>query len=124
MISKFRAWNKKTKEWTYFDVPSDFFFDGCTTNIDDFENWCEFTGLKDKNEKEIYKGDIIKNANGIYMKIYWNELAAGFWQTTCSKKNVQEKGYEWNPARNTRMDLSMNEKEIIGDIYQNPELIK
>ena len=84
---------------------------------------CQFTGIKDKNGKEIYDGDIIRsfdsNNNEIIHYITWRETEARFvavydyinkWHIdlTCGlhQKWIDEYG-----------------KEIIGNIYDNPEIL-
>lgn len=78
---------------------------------------CEFiesTGLLDKNGKEIYEGDIIKQYDEI-VSVFFNESTATFdvlylggdCDTLCYENG-------WEP----------DYVEIIGNIYENPELIK
>ena|SRR3990167_7654644 len=64
--------------------------------------WMQSTGLLDKNGKEIYEGDVIKWGEelGLRVEIKWNENSQG-----------------WTPYIN-------NESEIIGNIHENPELLK
>jgi hypothetical protein len=63
----------------------------------------QFTGLKDKNSKDIYEKDILKTRFG--NKIYFINLVDY---------------HLWNIENSN----AFNEAEIIGNIYQNPELLK
>ena len=69
----------------------------------------QFTGLLDKNGKEIYEGDVIKtNEAGWIAKVVYNR--DGFF---C----IDNKG-----GFSTECDWE--ELEVIGNIYENPELLK
>ncbi len=80
---------------------------GYTTQKIDRNTVGQYTGLLDKNGKEIYEGDIVKWSDKIY-KIEWHDRMAGF----VMQHNLIE-----------RPDIEF-ESEIIGNIYENPELIK
>jgi hypothetical protein len=70
-----------------------------------YEDIMQFTGLTDKNGKEIYEGDII-NDDGLIMKIEF--VIASFCK--CNEKG------NW-------IIHSHDQIEVIGNIYENPELL-
>jgi len=72
---------------------------------------CEYTGLKDKNGREIYEEDITRDDDGFLWKIYWED--GSFWA----------KGGEFN-LREQLIELAPDFCEIIGDVYRNPELLE
>ncbi len=67
----------------------------------------QFTGLLDKNGKEIYEFDIVRRLDGSVYKIVYSERDAAF--VLCGSKPIY---------------LITNSLEIIGNIHDNPELIK
>ena len=73
----------------------------------------QFTGLHDKNGKEIWEGDRIKdNVNGLIWEVFWNE-AKGQWFARWD--------YVEDPLFNRPLDKRI---EVIGNIYSNPELLE
>jgi uncharacterized phage protein (TIGR01671 family) len=116
---KFRAWDKKNKVMIYdfsyycklgenyaiYDFDTD--VDEC---ISDDVELMQFTGLKDKNGKEIYEGDIMRNSQllrewtlekvefGKILDPDWEEYTYGYFDYT--------------------------DGEVIGNIHENPELLK
>jgi hypothetical protein len=78
------------------------------------KGWHEqFIGLIDKNGKEIYDGDIILTNTGKPMVITWSYRFASF----C----IERDGWAFKHWFGEAMEA--NECEIIGNIYQNQELL-
>lgn len=76
----------------------------------------QYTGLHDKNGKEIYEGDIVQWA-GIKMEIFWGEdigIGYGFCWRPCGD----------NSGYHESMTGFIDEYEVIGNIYDNPELLE
>lgn len=76
----------------------------------------QYTGLHDKNGKEIYEGDIVEWA-GIRMEVFWGEdigIGYGF----CWRNIEGEGGYHES------MTGFIDEYEVIGNIYDNPDLLE
>lgn len=76
----------------------------------------QYTGLKDKNGKEIYEGDIMQNEQMQKTVIIWSNDELGFMMVDIEEYPKEEPTYMTNDIWVT--------KEIIGNIYENPELLK
>ena len=104
---KFRAWNNEGKRWStdwslseytkiLYLVEANYPYDNLI-----FE---QFTGLLDKNGKEIFEGDILKDKYGTIGLCSWEPSCWNFINTS----GCLESGSPW---------------EIIGNIHENPELL-
>ena len=71
----------------------------------------QFTGLKDKNGKEIYEGDIIKKENEIGVVEWSSDIVGYIWR----KNKLSATALLQGTYRHCR---------IIGNICENPELLK
>ena len=79
----------------------------------------QFTGLHDKNGKEIYEGDIIK----------FSQWALGSYSEKISVKSTGIAEWSLNKGKwfieNDLWDLGIfSDREVIGSIYENPELLE
>jgi len=90
----------------------------------------QYTGLKDKNGKEIYEGDIIKfQNNGLYDRkikigeIVWWEQELG-WYAKCPKEKVNERDLDYSLEHIQSRHIYAGNIKVIGGIYENPELLQ
>ncbi len=121
---KFRAWDRvhgKMIEWEQYKgelVAQDF--------VDDLLVMMQYTGLKDKNGKEIYEGDICKvdcdNKPGIYVVI-WDDYRCAWWlkNVKTDKRELQRED-DFYQLLNNHWEIDY--REIIGNIHENTELLE
>ena len=88
--------------------------DYITVSPDEIE-LMQSTGLKDKNGKEVFIGDIIKCTRGCPHEVYLVKEYGGTYiggMPAIYLKGIRE-GYAWT-----------EHEEILGNIYENPELLE
>ena len=110
---KFRAWIISKKELVDWNKLNDMMsqeipiFDQQQQEIE----LMQYTGLTDKNGKDIYEGDIVIQV-GLELEVKWDDFDSGF---------VFE---DWTGSQMIMSPKIALDYEVIGNIYENPELIK
>lgn len=124
-VIKFRAWDTVNKEMHNSSFGGNYItFGGKIHNGAIQKDWIlmQFTGMLDKNGTEIYEGDIVKSAlihHGnpgfqFISKIVYNSIIGAYQISYLNMNNAfvtDNLGFKY-------------QLEIIGNIYENPELIK
>ena len=123
MIPRYRAWDKETKmmieislidfemhvirgmHWEFGETES--------IKFNDIE-LMQSTGLKDKNGKEIFEGDIVKMAKDVYSEPTYYEV-------------VRHRGGAYrleSKQHGCELWLRHTDCEVVGNVYENQELLE
>ncbi len=123
MIPRYRAWIKSLKwmcdvtnisfDSKFVDICQQGDTERCTEMSVEFDEikLMQSTGLKDKNGKEIFEGDILGTKDGLLNGVVEYRSDLGMWTNSLIRYNNFE-----------RLCNVANSREVIGNIYENPEL--
>lgn len=131
---KFRAWDKRRKKmlipftlWELFEDGGDFEYGSGSMFVnqkydlfdrEDYE-FMQYIGLKDKNGKDIYEGDIVK-----FTRPFWDM------DGNCERRETKEvvrfkRGwFTWGGYQADCFCIPADETVVIGNIYDNSELLE
>ena len=106
---KFRLWSYEDNEYVKLNSidngtpPTVFNEDGDRFDIE------QYTGLKDKNGKEIYENDVVKCWDDENGKVYFCDITLQ---------------YRVKFSDGDDEDLSSSDPEVVGNIHEDEELLK
>lgn len=138
---KFRVWNKKLNAMAYFKDPvvntnsptteiqiglygwkpkSKYDDDHYTLDLDTGKPiLMQFTGIKNKDGKELYEGDILEcqyrdiRGDVHHEEVFWSQVRKGWGLRSL-----------WGQEKIDSMNPDFYMRKVIGNIYENPELLK
>lgn len=142
---KYKAWDKELKQifeviqldfsdwWVQCNVPENaprengraFYGERNSFNNEETDRHIilPYTGLKDINDKEIYKGYICKDDVGTILEIVWVEdkfqFGAKVIKGCTLSKDLTFPLWQWNNCK----ENGYRSLEVIGNIYENTEII-
>lgn len=133
---KFRAWEEGAKEglqmWSWKEM-KETQLNGLFNDYSKKYVLMQYTGLKDKNGKEIYEGDIVKTFNGSYAEIKYGEYRDEGVLDQDDEYYVDNDGderadvgfYAGSKDGDNGLDnMSYKWIEVVGNIWDNPKLLE
>lgn len=120
-LQEFDEWNEvgsRLENVCVLDVLAETDKNGCTFFINDSEPM-QSTGLIDKNGKEVFENDVIRDSDGFEGIVQYDESYGMY-------------GIAYLPTLSNGIDMTFeelkdnfrNKFEVIGNIYENPELVE
>jgi len=136
---KFRAWDREKKEMIRFDgISFCSEYDFLSFSADKVDclygreiescEFMQFTGLKDRNGKEIFEGDVVKGSipdsehDEPFNKAQIKYIGSSFCLTRMKQREFDvNDGLYLGDLESCVLNKSI---EVIGNIYESPELLK
>jgi uncharacterized phage protein (TIGR01671 family) len=115
---KFRVWDNDLKKWyrsnqLVIRPYSGYVSDGAIVpNVE----LSQYTGFKDKQGKEVYEHDIIKEEDGFLWVVKFEN---GSWVVEGGEYGMTEHLYEFA----NKTDVSKIIASVVGNLYENPEML-
>ena len=125
---KFRGQRVDNKEFVYGDLMTKYIHHSNSTIVESgciyhevfIETVGRFIGVTEKNNKELYEGDIIKH-NGTLFRVKWSVTQLGF---VCVDWKHKTHGGWFNWRSGEWMVRVRKYIELVGNIHANPELLE
>lgn len=117
---KFRYWNPYVNELFHNPIVFGSTLEGYFSSLG--WTWEQYTGLKDKNDREIYDGDIVEEdidfnsetTDGAFRyRVYWDECLLCWALDPIGEESIHDELWQTNLSR-----------RVIGNIHENPELLE
>lgn len=123
---KFRGYSNECKKWFYGSLLIDEIQKSyCIIDNEEgigreviLETIGQYTGLKDKNGKEIYEGDIVKINDEIITQVIWDKDYLGYFLYANEENSIEYFENGEQPLYDYWESI-----EVIGNIHDNKELL-